>query len=324
MIGPLFYAKVKKYISLRPQDHFTERFFIYYLNGKCHHQVIGKNKIGFTPSIIASFLGLENSSKYTGHCFRRTSATLLSNSGANMALVKQLGGWRSDAVANGYIADSMKSKNLIYNGIIHENQSTNNDLQAKPSTSKQNSFQIIPSNDIVDKKKQVEELQLTYEDFCDEVVSSKETSNSHQLINQKSIYSPNFKTANQNELPIKVPLKPHNENISFKLFTTKSPIKLSFTKSNKVSSADVLLSLKKPRLEENSGSSSAQNENIAPVHLPTKKSNIKENADFVRTEAENLEQVQNFQELLTKDSSVRFDNCTINGNVTNNYYYSKN
>lgn len=122
IIGPLFYEKVKDYMSLRPQDASADRFFIQYLNGKCHNQNIGKNKVGSTPTTIASYLELENPSKYTGHCFRRTSATLLSNSGANMALVKQLGGWRSDSVASGYIADSIRSRDIIYHGITHEKQ----------------------------------------------------------------------------------------------------------------------------------------------------------------------------------------------------------
>lgn len=263
IIGPLFHSKVKKYISLKPEDEFTERFFIQYANGKCHHQVMGKNKIGSTPSTIASFLGLENPSRYTGHCFRRTSATLLSNSGANMALVKQLGGWRSDTVANGYIADSMKSKNLIYQGITHESKSANNDFQVGPSTSKQNPLPIISSSEMVDPNKQVEELQMTYEDFCEEDFSSKEPYNS-QLPNQDS---PNFKTANGIKLPPIELLKPHNENTSCKLFTTKPPIKLSFNKFNKMSST-AALTLKKPRLEDNSSSSSTENENLAPIQLP--------------------------------------------------------
>lgn len=88
-------------MSIRPNDQFTDRFFIKYYKGKCQRQVIGKNKIRQTPQIIASYLGLENPKKYTGHCFRRTSATLLSNSGASTTMLKQLGGWKSLTVAQG-------------------------------------------------------------------------------------------------------------------------------------------------------------------------------------------------------------------------------
>ena len=121
VIGPLFYSQIKKSIPLRPFDNFTDRFFIQYMNGRCTRQVMGKNKIGGTPSTIASFLGLANSSTYTGHCYHRTSATLLSYSGANMAMIKQLGGWKSDAVAAGYIANSTRTKDLIFKRIINEN-----------------------------------------------------------------------------------------------------------------------------------------------------------------------------------------------------------
>lgn len=124
IIGPLFYSKVKKYISLRPAEQFTDRFFIKYTNGTCQQQVIGKNKIGSVPSEIASYLKLENPSKYTGHCLRRSATTFLSNSGASMTMIKQLGGWRSDSVASGYIAESMKSKQTIFEGITHENKNT--------------------------------------------------------------------------------------------------------------------------------------------------------------------------------------------------------
>lgn len=46
---------------------------------------------------------------------------------------------------------------------------------------------------------------------------------------------------------------------------------------------------------------------------------MKENADVVEGEIEN----QNVQ-VSTKDSIVKFDNCTITGNITNNYYYYGN
>lgn len=102
IIGDIFYKKVKKYVSLRPEEPFSENFFIQYRKGKCVQQNIGRNTIGATPQHIASYLDLPNSKRYTGHCFRRTAATLLSNSGANTTMLKQLGGWKSTAIAQGY------------------------------------------------------------------------------------------------------------------------------------------------------------------------------------------------------------------------------
>ncbi|KAJ8963566.1 hypothetical protein NQ317_013271 [Molorchus minor] len=69
----LFY---RKYAALRlPTPH--QRFFVNYKKGKC-----------------------------TKH-FRRSSATLLANSGEGLTDIKRLGGWKSTMVAEGYIEDSI-------------------------------------------------------------------------------------------------------------------------------------------------------------------------------------------------------------------------
>ena len=128
VVGELFYNIVKKYIQLRPPEHFTERFFVQYRNGKCISQHIGENTIGDTPKIIATFLTLEDADRYTGHCFRRSAATLLSGSGASMQLVKQMGGWRSDSVAQLYIDHSTHTRQKVYQGIIHEAKSSTCDV----------------------------------------------------------------------------------------------------------------------------------------------------------------------------------------------------
>lgn len=119
IIGPLYYSKVKEYVDLRPTNLPTDRFLVQFSKGRCSRQVIGKNKIGEMPEIIASYLQLPNPKSYTGHCFRRSAATLLSDSGASLQTVKQLGGWRSDNVAQGYIENSMENRDNIFNGITH-------------------------------------------------------------------------------------------------------------------------------------------------------------------------------------------------------------
>ena len=77
IIEEKFMQIVKKYMALRPKDVPTYRFFLNYKNDKCTRQVIGKNKFAKTPKEIAQYLGLPYAHLYTGHCFRRTSATLL-------------------------------------------------------------------------------------------------------------------------------------------------------------------------------------------------------------------------------------------------------
>ena len=118
VVGHQLYDPVRRYIDLRPTDLETQRFFLTYQKGKCIRHVMGKNKISEIPKVIALYLNLDDADCYTGHCFRRTGATLLSNSGANLVDVKSLGGWRSDAVVQGYIENSLANKRKIFNGIV--------------------------------------------------------------------------------------------------------------------------------------------------------------------------------------------------------------
>lgn len=104
---------VEKYQSLRPENLHTDRFFFNFQRNKCLRQVIGKNKFANMPRQIASYLNLPNIDQYTGHCFRRTSATLLADSGASISTLKRHGGWKSSTVAEGYVEDSIENKTKI-------------------------------------------------------------------------------------------------------------------------------------------------------------------------------------------------------------------
>lgn len=174
IIGNLFYDTVKKYISLRPAEKFSDRFFIKYTNGTCGRQPIGRHTIGAVPEKIASYLQLPNSNRYTGHCFRRTSATLLSDSGANMQMIKQLGRWRSDIIAQGYIENSMHNRELIYNGVIQKPRA---DMHAnQPKTANQKSTKIrnidpepsTSAQTIIDHEDNSLAFDLNSEDFEDD------------------------------------------------------------------------------------------------------------------------------------------------------------
>ena len=80
------YKICKRYINLRPQgiDNTTRRFFLNYQHNKCTRQVIGINKFASVPKEIAKFLKLPDSQLYIGLSLRRSSTTLLANTGANM------------------------------------------------------------------------------------------------------------------------------------------------------------------------------------------------------------------------------------------------
>lgn len=132
------YAKiVKKYQDLRPLNMSSDRFFLNYTKGKCTRQVIGKNKISAIPSQIAEYLKLQDPKLYTGHCYRRTSASLLAESGADMTQIKRHGGWRSDTVAEGYVENSVHNKEKISCCI-------GNNIKLKLQSHSDNSRQISP------------------------------------------------------------------------------------------------------------------------------------------------------------------------------------
>ncbi|CAH0406004.1 unnamed protein product [Chilo suppressalis] len=135
---------VQKYQALRPSNTPIERFFLQYRNGKCIRQPMGQNKIGSIPREIATFLGLLEPPLYTGHCFRRTSATLLAESGADLLSLKRHGGWKSNSVVEGYIEDSIQSKSKICNSIVEAItlKEPLSDSWSRPSTSKMSPHKI--------------------------------------------------------------------------------------------------------------------------------------------------------------------------------------
>ncbi|XP_045767619.1 uncharacterized protein LOC123868950 isoform X2 [Maniola jurtina] len=74
-----FYKIVKKYEVLRTSRAKHDRFFQNYQKGKCTCQPIGVNKLGAMPREIATYLGLPDAESYTGHSFRKTSSTLMTD-----------------------------------------------------------------------------------------------------------------------------------------------------------------------------------------------------------------------------------------------------
>lgn len=118
--GVSFLGIIKKYMANRPKEMKHNRLFIYYKNGKCSNQPVGINTIGKFPRIIAEFLKLNNPQEYTGHCFRRSSASLLADSGADITNIKRHGGWKSTTVAEGYIESSIENKRKVGNQIFED------------------------------------------------------------------------------------------------------------------------------------------------------------------------------------------------------------
>lgn len=142
-----YYEICKKYMNLRPKNCVTPSFFINYINGKCTVQNVGINKFGGMGKEIAAYLNLPDPTLYTGHCFRRTSATILVDAGGDITSLKRHGGWKSTAVAENYIDESVQNKMNVANQILNsiEYNETNNSINISlPSTSTMASTNVVP------------------------------------------------------------------------------------------------------------------------------------------------------------------------------------
>lgn len=143
---------IRKYIALRPSTVTHNKFFVNYRHQKCTCQPVGINTIYKTPSKIAEFLKLPNPAMYTGHCFRRTSATLLANRGADLVKIKRLGGWKSSSVAETYIEQSLQTQIAVSQSILGGEESqvgtSNNSAQQIEISSSSSSNSRVPSLNI--------------------------------------------------------------------------------------------------------------------------------------------------------------------------------
>ena len=60
---------------------------------------MGKDMLASIGKEVATELGLQNASSYTGHCFRRSSATEAANKGATSVDLKRHFGWVGEGTA---------------------------------------------------------------------------------------------------------------------------------------------------------------------------------------------------------------------------------
>ncbi|MGH9701228.1 MAG: site-specific integrase [Candidatus Acidiferrales bacterium] len=148
VLGDEYLTKYRKYFNLRPHDFKERRFFLKYQNGKCYKAVMGIHKIGSAAKDVALYLNLPNWKEYTGHCLRRTSATMLVDNGGDITTLKRHGGWKSDTVAEGYIEDSVESKSKIAKRILQPAPAEDLEqvLLDRPTTSKEVLKIVDPAN----------------------------------------------------------------------------------------------------------------------------------------------------------------------------------
>ncbi len=137
--GELYVKVLDDYVSRfdKKQISECEGRFLRRLTAKGNGtvQVIGKNMLASYPNQIADFLKLPEPERFTGHAFRRTGATLLSNSGVSLLMLKQAGGWKSDSVAQRYIEESDIPKREIASRIASGSAQTVKLADSEPASS---------------------------------------------------------------------------------------------------------------------------------------------------------------------------------------------
>lgn len=76
-------------------------------------QPMGIHTVRKFPVKMASFLGLSNPKKYTGHSFRRSAANVLSEAGASTSNLKTHFNWKSENTSLKYLDNTQSSKLAI-------------------------------------------------------------------------------------------------------------------------------------------------------------------------------------------------------------------
>lgn len=139
--NPTWIAIIQEYVNLRKSiDGLQDRFFMQVRFKKMTRQPYGHNSISNFPHKIASYLKLNNVTTFTGHCFRRTAATLLANNGGDVLQLKRLGGWKSSGIAESYVDHSLDGQLKIARMLSKEVKNHPSSSLPGPSTSVQQEY----------------------------------------------------------------------------------------------------------------------------------------------------------------------------------------
>ncbi|KAJ8976838.1 hypothetical protein NQ317_016607 [Molorchus minor] len=108
----------EKYLSLRPTHVKHKRLFCTTKQENVVRSQLARIPWEKIPSVVASYLKLPDVACYTGHCLRRSSATLLADAGVDITTIKRHAGWKSTTVAEGYVENSIENKTKIANQVL--------------------------------------------------------------------------------------------------------------------------------------------------------------------------------------------------------------
>jgi hypothetical protein len=101
---------------------------------------VGIHSITNMVQNIAMYLGHKDYENYTGHGFRRSSATALLEKDATVEQTKAAGGWTSDKTVQGYYHKTKKFKKSMADKFTMNNNDNNNDNSFTNYNSKNVSF----------------------------------------------------------------------------------------------------------------------------------------------------------------------------------------
>ncbi|KAF2904231.1 hypothetical protein ILUMI_01943 [Ignelater luminosus] len=137
------------------------------------------------PSIVAKYLSLPNPDHYTGHAFRRSSASLLVDSGEDLIQLKKHGGWKSNAVAEGYVDESIQNKMDCANKIFTGGQSSRN--TSNPASFKSSEIKVLARKQLYDVMQTQKEANMKKKsEFLEEYLLSKDLYSENQRAELKA------------------------------------------------------------------------------------------------------------------------------------------
>jgi integrase len=101
-----YMTAVKKSLGSNQLDADSELFRQCLKGGGYSKVPMGINLLYKIPGEVATRLNLQDPMKYTGHSFRRSSATQMANAGATSTDLRRFYHWKNDSTANQYIDKS--------------------------------------------------------------------------------------------------------------------------------------------------------------------------------------------------------------------------
>lgn len=144
-----FFNICKKYMSNRT-DSTNIRLFHQYKNMKFTNKRIGLSTFSRMGKDIACFLNLPNPEKYTGHSFRRSSATILVDADEEEDIISlQKHDWKPSSVAEDYGADCSDSPLKQINHTTTKMKDTINYEESSSGEEEQSDFTPNESNVII-------------------------------------------------------------------------------------------------------------------------------------------------------------------------------